>query len=153
MAERIHTGLGNTIKRKPLQAGKFTGILLTLVLGVAGFFRIIDVRGLVENPLLGDGQFLSLIPILLISLGLVCLVFVKTVVTGVRMVRSDESLMDQFTDRTGYLLIRGGAAVIAIVGVSIIATAVPPLFADSTPAPASVGIMRCSWLSGWASWS
>lgn len=141
MTHSTHTGLRGTVKRKPLQVGKFIGILLSLVLGAAGFFRIIDARALVENPLLGDGQFVSLILIPLISLVLVCLVFIETVVTGYQILRSNESLTDQFADQTGYLLIRGAEAAIALLGVAIIATALPLLIADSTPAPAGVGIM------------
>ena len=45
--------LPDVIKQKPLQAGKFLGILLSLVLGVAGFFRIVDVRALIDHPMLG----------------------------------------------------------------------------------------------------
>lgn len=141
MTDGDHTSLGGTIKRKPLQAGKFISILLSLVLGVAGFFRFIDVRALVENPTIGDGQFLSLVLIPLISIALVCLVFIETVVTGYRMLRSDDSLTDQLANRTGYLLIRIGEAAIAVFGVAIMAIALPPLFADSTTAPAGVGIL------------
>lgn len=44
----------NVVRENPLQAGKFVGILLALAMGVAGFFRMIDVRSLLSNPLAGD---------------------------------------------------------------------------------------------------
>ena len=98
MTDNTHAGPWRTLKHRPLQAGKFIGILLSLGLGVAGFFRFIDPRTLTDNPLLGDGQSLSLLLIPLISLGLVRLVFIETVVTAYRVVRSDESLSDQVDD-------------------------------------------------------
>lgn len=133
--------LPSVVRRKPLQAGKFLVILVSLLLGVAGFFRIVDARALVDHPLLGDGQFLALILIPLLSLGLVGLVFAETVVWGYRLLRSEESIGDWTAGGIGYLLIRGAEAVVALVGVAIIVTALPPLFAESTPAPAGVGIM------------
>jgi len=141
MPEHDRGSLPDVIKQKPLQAGKFLGILLSLVLGVAGFFRIVDVRALIDHPMLGDGQFLALILIPLLSLGLVCLVFLETIVLGYRLLRSEESLADWTAGRTSYLLIRGGEAAVAVVGVAVITAALPPLFAESTPAPAGVGIM------------
>lgn len=135
------SGIPNVVKQKPLQAGKLVGILLTLVLGVGGFLRIINATAVIGDPRLGDGQFLALILIPLISLGLVFLVFVETLVTGYRSLRSDESIKNQITGRSGYVLLRGAEAAFAIVGVTIIFTALPPLFAESTPAPAGVGIM------------
>jgi len=133
--------LRSVVRQKPLQAGKFLGILLSLVLGVAGFFRVVDARALVDNPVLGDGQFLALILIPLLSLALVGLVFLETLVSGYRLFRSEESLGDWTAGRAGYLLIRGAEAAVALVGVAIVAAALPPLFAESTPAPAGVGIM------------
>ncbi len=129
------------VRENPLQAGKFVGILLALAMGVAGFFRIIDAQGLLGNPLLGDGQFLALITIPLVSLGLVCLVFVETLVTTYRVLRSDAAISEQITDRVGYILLRSVEAGIAVIGVIIIGTALPVLFAESTPAPAGVGAM------------
>lgn len=135
------TGISRVIKRKPLQTGKFVGVLLALVLGIGGFFRIIDATALTGNSLLGDGQFLALVLIPLVSLGLVVLVFVETLVTGIRVLRSDESIQDHITGRVGYVLLRSVEAIIAVVGVAVIVTALPSLFAESTPAPAGVGIM------------
>lgn len=129
------------ITEKPLQASKFLGILLVLALGVAGFFRILDARSLFDGPVLGDGQFLALIAIPLVSLGLVCLVFVETLVTGYRVMRSDTPISEQVSGRGGYILLRGAEATIAVVGVTLMVAALTPLFASSTPAPAGVGIM------------
>lgn len=134
-------GLPGAVRRKPLQAGKFVGILLSLVLGVGGFFRVIDPEAIVGDPLLGDGQFLALVLVPLIALLLVFLVFAETVVTAYRVLRSDRSIGEQISGRYGYVLIRAAEAAVAVVGVAIIATALPPLFAESTPAPAGVGIM------------
>lgn len=131
----------SAVKKKPLQAGKFGGILLALMLGIGGFFRIINARPIIDGPMLGDGQLLALIFIPLISLGLVVLVFVETLITAYRSVRADEAIRDQLTGRAGYILLRGAEAGIAIVGVTIMFTALPVLFAESTPAPAGVGIM------------
>lgn len=141
MADHARDGFGAAARRKPLQAGKLAVICLSLLLGVAGFFRLIDARGLVEQPMLGDGQFLSLLLLPLVSLGLVGLVFLETVVAGYRALRSERSVTDQLSERTGYLVLRGGEAAVALLGVVIVATALPPLFAESTPAPAGVGIM------------
>lgn len=135
------SGIPSVIKRKPLQAGKFVGILLSLVLGVGGFLRIIDARAIIDDPLLGDGQFLALILIPLLSLGLVFLVFVETLVTGYRILRSGESIEDQIAGQAGYMMIRGAEAAIAIVGLILIFAALPTLFAESTPSPAGIGIM------------
>lgn len=133
--------LPSVIKRKPLQAGKFVGILLTLVLGIGGFFRVINARAVISDPFLGDGQLLALILIPLLSFGLVVIVFVESLYSGYQIVRSDAPLGAQVSERVGYVLVRSGEAIIAIVGVVIIFTALPVLFAESTPAPAGVGIM------------
>lgn len=134
-------GILSVIRRKPVQAGKFVAILLSIVLGVGGFFRIIDVTALIDDPLLGDGQFLALVLLPLVSLGLVLLVFAETLVTGYHVIRSDESLTEQMAGRVGYVLLRGAEAGVALVGVTIMITALPLLFTESTPAPAGVGIM------------
>ena len=133
---------------KPLQTGKFVGILLALVLGLAGFLRIIDARGIVDNPLLGDGQFLALLLVPLVSLVLVCVVFLETLVAGYRSVRSDASVTEQVRGRIGYLLLRGVEAGIAVLSVIVIVGTVPLLFAESTPAPIGVGIMLFVLLIG-----
>jgi hypothetical protein len=133
--------ISTAIRDKPLQAGKLVGILLTLALGVGGFFRIIDPRILVDGHPLGDGQFLALIAVPLASLGLVLLVFTETLVSGYRVLRSEEAIADRITSRPGYMLLRGAEATVAVVGVAIICGALPPLFAESTPAPAGVGLI------------
>lgn len=134
-------GISGAVRRRPLQAGKFGGILLTIALAVAGFFRVIDARAVVDNPLLGDGQFLTLVFVPLISLGLVAVVFVETLVAGYRGLRAEASVREQVTGRLGYVLLRGAEAGVAVVGVALMVTALPALFAESTPAPAGVGVM------------
>lgn len=134
-------GVPGIVREKPLQAGKFVGVLLALALGVGGFFRVVDATAIVGDPLLGDGQFLALVLVPLVSLGLVGLVLAETVVTGYRVLRSGEPVGDLIAGRRGYVLLRGAEALVAVVGVAIVAAALPPLFADSTPAPAGVGIM------------
>lgn len=133
--------MSTVITKNPLQAGKFVGILLTLVLGIGGFFRVIDAKALVGGHPIGDGQFLALILLPLVSLGLVVLVFTETLVSGSRVLRSEGSVMDRITERPGYALLRGAEATMAVVGVAIIFSALPVLFAESTPAPAGVGLM------------
>lgn len=128
-------------RRKPLQAGKFLVIVLSLVLGIGGFVGLIDLPALVDGRFLGDGQLLALVLVPLVSLGLVFLVFVEVLVSGYRALRADESVTERIAGRPGYLLLRGLEAAIAIVGVIVIVTALPVLFAESTPAPAGVGIM------------
>lgn len=135
------TVIPTLVKNKPLQLSKFLGILLALTLGVAGFFRLIDARILLDGPLRGDGQFLALIGIPLVSFGLVGLVFVESLVTGYRVLRSDYTVSEQISDRVGYIVLRSLEAGIAILGVVIMITALPVLVADSTPAPAGVGVM------------
>lgn len=134
-------GLPSVVKRKPLQAGKFGGILLALVLGIGGFFRIIDARAIIDGPMLGDGQFLSLIFIPVVSLGLVILVFVETLLAAYRSIRAKESIRDQFSEQSGYSLLRGAEAGLAILGVTVMVAGLPVLLAESTPAPVGVGIM------------
>lgn len=129
------------LTQKPLQSAKFGGILLTLVLGIAGFFRLINAKAILDAPLVGDGQFLAMILLPVVSLLLICVVFLETLVTGYRLSQSDAPLMDQLHGRLGYVLLRGAEAAIAIVGVTIIVTALPTLFAESTPSPIGVGIM------------
>lgn len=131
----------NAVREKPLQASKFVGILFIMALGVAGFFRILDAQRFLDGPAIGDGQFLAIIAIPIVSLGLVCLVFVETFVTGYRVLRSDTSISEQASGRVAYILLRSAEAAIAVVGVTLMVAAVPPLFAPSTPAPAGVGIM------------
>lgn len=128
-------------KQKPLQTGKFIGILTALGLAIAGFFRLVNARGFFGGPMLGDGQFLALVLLPLVSLGLVGLVFIETLVSGYRSLRSDQPLREQVTGSGGYLLLRSMEAGLAILGVMVIGTALPVLMADSTPAPAGVGIM------------
>lgn len=138
---RRSTGIPSVIKKKPLQAGKFGGILLSLIFGIGGFFRIINATAIIDNPLLGDGQFLALVLIPLLSFGLVILVFIETLVTGYHILRSKSSFKDRIAGRTGYLVIRGAEAAVAIAGMTVMFAVLPTLFAESTPAPAGVGAM------------
>lgn len=143
-------GLANLLADKPLQASKFAAIVLAIGLGVAGFLRFVNVQSLVGDPILGDGQFLALILLPLVSLGLVAVVFAETLVAGYRLARSDRPIAERTRDRTGYVLVRAGEAAIAVTGVLLMASAVPPLFAESTPAPAGVGIMLLLFVVGFA---
>lgn len=127
--------------QKPLQTGKFVGILTALGLALAGFFRIINAKGFFGGSMLGDGQFLALVLLPLVGLGLVGLVFVETVVSGYQSLRSDQSLREQASGSPGYLLLRSLEAGVAILGVVVMGTALPVLVAENTPAPAGVGIM------------
>lgn len=133
--------LPQTFTAKPLQTVKFVGIVLTIITGFSGFFRLIDASVLLGDSLLADGQFLVLVLIPLLSLGLVGIVSAETLISGYRILRSDEPLADQIAGRHGYVVIRGLEAVIALIGVTIVVTALPPLFAETTPAPAGVGIL------------
>lgn len=142
MSQHTHVSrLHGVVKTKPLQTAKFVGILLALVFAIAGFFRILEPGALTEGPMLLDGQFLALILLPLVSLGLVLLVSVETLVSGYRSLRSERALRDQIDGRVGYLFLRGAEAGLALLGVLLMAAAVPPLLAESTPAPAGVGIM------------
>lgn len=89
----------------------------------------------------GDGQFLALIAIPVLSVGLVCLVVLETLGTGYRVLRSDAPISEQISGRVGYIVLRSVEAGIALLGVTIMITAFPVLVADSTPAPAGVGVM------------
>lgn len=129
------------IYAKPLQAAKFGGILLALLLGVAGFFRIIDARAIFGTSPLGDGQFLALLLIPMVSLLLVVVVALETIAAGYSLVRSEASITTQLAGQGGYLLLRGIEAAIALGGVTVIFAALPVLFAADTPAPAGVGVM------------
>lgn len=138
----------NVVTQKPLQSAKFGGILLTLVLGIAGFLRLIDARAILDGPMVGDGQFLAMILIPVVSFLLICVVFLETLVTGYHLFQSDVPTMDQFNGQLGYVLLRGVEAAIAIVGVTIIGTVLPILFAESTPAPVGVGAMLLLMMTG-----
>lgn len=129
-----------TVQRHPLQTGKFVGILLAVVLFVGGFLRLLD-GALAGDSLLGDGQFLALVLLPVVGLGLVTVVFLETLVAGYRVVRSNRSLGEQLSGRVGYVLLRGVEAGIAVLGVLVASSALPALFAESTPGPAGVGIM------------
>lgn len=136
------------MRRKPLQTAKFAGILFTIGLAMAGFFRLIDAKAFIDGPLLGDGQFLALVLLPLASLGLVIIVFAETLVSSYRSLRSQRSFGDILAGRTGYLLIRSIEAGFAVVGVFIMASAVPAMFAENTPAPAGVGLMLLLFVVG-----
>lgn len=146
--ELSRSRLPSVLTRKPLQTGKFVAILLAIGLAIAGFFRVIDAQAFVEGPLLGDGQFLALVSLPLASLGLVIVVFAETVVDSYRRLRSDRSVGDLLAGAPGYLLIRGVEAALAVGGVAIMASAVPPLFTQNTPAPAGVGLMLLLFVVG-----
>lgn len=135
------SGLPDAVRRKPLQAAKLVGTLLVIVLGIGGFFRVISAGAVVDDPLLGDGQFLALLLIPIIGVGLVVVVFLEALVTGYRVFRADEPVSEQAAGRAGYVLIRGAEVAVAVVGVLVMLAALPVLFAESTPAPAGVGIM------------
>lgn len=132
--------LPGTVQRYPLQTGKFVGILLAGVLFVGGFFRLLD-GALTGDSVLGDGQFLALVLLPVVGFGLVTVVFLETLLAGYRIVQSDRSIGEQLAGRSGYVLLRGVEAGIAVVGVLVAASALPSLFAESTPAPVGVGIM------------
>lgn len=138
------------IRNKPLQAGKFGGILLALVLGIAGFFRIIDASAMIDDPLVADGQFLALLLLPLVSLLLVCIVSLEAVVAGYRLVRGEGSVTADVDGGTGYLVLRAAEAGIALLGVTIMLSVLPTLFADSTPAPAGVGALLLLMVVGLA---
>ena len=140
--------LQGAMKTKPLQTAKFVGILLALVLAIAGFLRILDPGSLMQGPMLLDGQFLALILLPLVSLGLVLLVLVETLASGYRILRSERTLRDQVDGRVSYVILRGAEAGLALLGVLLMAAAVPPLLAESTPAPAGVGIMLLLFVIG-----
>lgn len=143
-------GIRRTIARKPLQAGKFVGILLALLFGIGGFLRIFNLRAVIGHPTLADGQFLAIVLIPLVSLGLVVVVVLETIVDGYRSIRSDESIQQQLTGRPTYVLLRVIEAAIAVTGVAIMVAALPVLFAESTPAPAGVGLMLLLLVIGFA---
>lgn len=136
------------LTKKPLQAAKFGGIILALVLAVAGFFRVIDPMAAGGGSTLLDGQFLALVLLPVVSLGLIFIVFIETVVSGFRSLRSDRRLSGQLHGGAGYLLLRGIEAGLAVVGLAIMVSAVPVLLAQSTPAPAGVGIMLLLFVVG-----
>jgi hypothetical protein len=134
-------GIPRRFGQKPLQTGKFVGILTALGLAIAGVFRIVNAKGFIGGSMLGDGQFLALILLPVVALGLVGLVCIETVVSGYRRLRSAQSLRDQAIANPGYLLVRSLEAGVAILGVMGMATTLPVLAAENTPAPAGVGIM------------
>lgn len=109
---------------------------------------MISAEAIVNDPLLGDGQFLALVFVPLLGLGLMVLVFLESLVAGYRVVRSDASIRHQVTGRWGYLLIRGAEAGTAIVGVLIVFATLPLLFAETTPAPAGVGLLLVLFVAG-----
>lgn len=146
--QKSPSGTPSILTQKPLQVAKFGGILLTLLLGIAGFFRLIDATAILDSPLLGDGQFLAIILIPLASILLICVVFLETLVTGYRLFQSDAPIMDHVNGRRGYVLLRCAEAAMAVVGVTIIGAALPTLFAESTPSPVGVGIMLLLMIVG-----
>lgn len=146
--QKTTLGVSSVVTQKPLQSAKFGGILLILVLGFAGFFRLIDAGAILDAPMLGDSQFLAIILIPVASLLLICVVFLETLVTGYRIFQSNASFKNHFNRRRGYVLLRGAEAGIATVGVTIVVAALPTLFAESTPSPIGVGIMLLLFIVG-----
>lgn len=142
------TGIRSFVRSKPLQASKLVGVLLTLVFGIAGFFRLINANLFIDHPLLADGQFLALIFIPLISLLLICIVVGETLVTSYRVFRADDSIREQISAHPGYTVLRSVEAAISATGFGIILLALPILFADSTPAPVGVGLMLALMVVG-----
>lgn len=67
--------------------------------------------------------------------------FVETLVTTYHVIRSDTTISEQLADRVGYIVLRSVEAGIALLGVVVMSTALPVLFAESTPGPAGVGVM------------
>ena len=133
---------------KPLQVGKLAAISLTLLLGFVGFFRISSADALIDNPVLADGQFLALLVLPVISFALICLVVCESLVTGYRVLRTDRSLRNQLTDRVGYTILRGIEAAVAFATLVLMFLALPPLFAETTPAPAGVGLILAIFMAG-----
>lgn len=128
-------------RRKPVQAAKFIGIIGAFLFGVTGFLRLIDFTMLMGDPRLGDGQLLVLLVLPFLSFGLVLVVFFETLRDGYRVLRAETTVREQVTGRWGYVIIRGAEAAIALLGVGIMVTVVPVVFASSTPAPIGVGAM------------
>jgi len=141
----VRDRLPAVIGEKPLQAAKFLGILLALVLSVLGFTRVLSGPGI-----LFDGQFLALVLTPLVAAALVVVVCLETLYTLSRVVRSDASLAEQISGRVGYVCLRTVEAVIGVGGVLFVASLVPTLVAESTPAPAGVGIMLVAMAIGLA---
>jgi hypothetical protein len=135
-----HGRLSSAVRRHPLQTGKFVGILLAVGLFVGGFLRLMD-GVLAGDSLLGDGQFLALVLLPVVGVGLVAVVFLETLVAGYRVVRSDRPLGEQVSGQAGYVLLRGVEAGVAVLGVLVGASVLPTLFGESTPAPIGVGVM------------
>ncbi|MFB6118038.1 hypothetical protein [Halosegnis sp.] len=136
------------VRRKPLQAAKLCGIGLAVVLGVAGFFRLIDARGLTDVPLLGDGQFLALVGVPAVAGLLVAVVALETVVAGYRTLTAAPPRWHRLTERPGYVLVRGLEAAAAAGCVLFGAAAVPALGAPDTPAPIGVGLLLGLFVAG-----
>lgn len=111
------------------------------MLAGAGSFRLVDAPTHLGEGLLADSQFLTLRLVTMLSVGLVLLVFVATLFAGCGAVGAVNPFGEQFDGGVGYLLLRAIEADITVLGVSLMAATLPPLFAPATPAPASVGIM------------
>ena len=133
-------GRSDVLRRKPLQAAKFVGIVLAIVLAVAGFFRLFDASA-VLGPLVGDGQFLALVVLPLVSLGLIIVIVAETLLSGYRGLRSERPIGEQIASHPGYVPLRAAEAGLALLGLILIVSIVQVVTASSTPAPAGVGAM------------
>lgn len=129
------------VAAKPLQTGKLVGILLVLLLGFLGFFRILSADAVIDNPALADGQFLAIVFVPLLGLALVCVVVLETLVSGYRAVRSERPIREQLAARPGYVVLRTAEAAVALFGLALLGLALPVLLSESLPAPAGVGLM------------
>lgn len=127
--------------RKPLQAVKLIGIALVIVLGIGGFFRFLSVPADPGAPLAADSQLLVIVGIPLVGLLLIGVVVAETLVSGVRAILGDRSLRQRALDRPGYTAVRLLEAGVAVLAVVMMATIVPIILAESTPAPVGVGAM------------
>lgn len=135
-------------REKPVQTGKLLSIVLALVFGITGFLRIIDISFMFGRGMIGDSQFLVLLLIPLVSIALVFVVFLETIVTLYRVVRSPSPIRTHLSGRVGYVGVRVAESVVAVLGIVLLISVVPVLFAPDTPSPVGVGIMLLLFLIG-----
>ncbi len=138
------------IRRNPVSTAKILFIALAILLGFTGFFRLVDLGVFINDPLLGDSQFLSLLFIPIVGIALILVVTAETIISAAKIVMSDRSIGEQIKERKGYLAVRATETGFALIGLLLMLSIIPVIFIENTPAPIGVGAMLALFVVGMA---
>ncbi len=115
---------------KPLQAAKFILVVLVLVLGLLGFYRVVPGRQL---------DALLLVPVA--SFALAVVVAGETLVATYRVARADDPPTARLAARPTYTVVRAVEAAAAVLVVGGIVGAFAALPDEPPPGPGVIGLL------------